>query len=366
MQLQLAEIMGFVIFALILVALVFLIRNSIKNKSDLGLIFDQYILGQGMFWLTFLLVVLYVAEALYTASAHVEGLAVRGQLPWFARFIMHFGINLISFVIQVSMPLAVAKTFTAGAEFLNKEGKIWTKIKGFSGQLAMSAIAIFISIGCPGANVYMLAANLHELPQLGLWWQSIFGTIDYSQFPRSYLTVTYVAEDKIFLPRNYAPYADMGDSLKVLIVGVLVHYLLVVYKGINLVVKLNEKKSTDEKKPDNNKNNKDNKDNKSNSGIFDSFKSLLGYVYKDVDKIKDKAQKAADAFVKKVKVTEQEGVERVKEISDLVKKLKESYDGFDRAERRKALEDINKIMIKLGMKIAAGDLEAAADGDFRP
>lgn len=365
MQLQLAEIMGFVIFALILVALVFLIRNSIKNKSDLGLIFDQYILGQGMFWLTFLLVVLYVAEALYTASAHVEGLAVRGQLPWFARFIMHFGINLISFVIQVSMPLAVAKTFTAFSEFLNKEGKIWTKIKGFSGQLAMAAIAIFISIGCPGANVYMLAANLHELPQLGLWWQDIFGSVDYSQFPRSYLTVTYVPEDKIFLPRNFAPYADMGDSLKVLIVGVLVHYLLVVYKGINLVVKLNEKKSADEKKPADSKG-KDNKPNNSNSGIFDSFKSLLGYVYKEENKIKDKAQKAADAFVKKVKVTEQEGVERVKEISDLVQKLKDSYAGFDRAERRRALEDINKIMIKLGMKIAAADLEVAADGDFRP
>jgi uncharacterized protein (UPF0335 family) len=362
-QLQLAEIMGFIIFALILVALVFLIRNSIKNKSDLGLIFDQYILGQGMFWLTFLLVVLYVAEALYTASAHVEGLAVRGQLPWFARFIMHFGINLISFVIQVSMPLAVAKTFTAGAEFLNSEGKIWTKIKGFSGQLAMSAIAIFISIGCPGANVYMLAANLHELPQLSLWWQDIFGTVDYSQFPRSYLTVTYVPEEKIFLPRNYAPYADMGDSLKVLIVGVLVHYLLVVYKGINLVVKLNEKKIIDEKKP---VDKKDPAKPGNSNGIFDSFKSLLGYVYKDADTVKTKAQKAADAFVKKVKVTEQEGVERVKEISDLVQKLKDSYAGFDVGERKKALEDINKIFIKLGMKIGADDLKAAADGDFRP
>lgn len=363
MQLQLAEIMGFIIFALILVALVFLIRNSIKNKSDLGLIFDQYILGQGMFWLTFLLVVLYVAEALYTASAHVEGLAVRGQLPWFARFIMHFGINLISFVIQVSMPLAVAKTFTAGAEFLNKEGKIWTKIKGFSGQLAMAAIAIFISIGCPGANVYMLAANLHELPQLGLWWQDIFGTVDYSQFPRSYLTVTYIPEDKIFLPRNYAPYADMGDSLKVLIVGVLVHYLLVVYKGINLVVKLNEKKIADEKKP---ADKKDPAKPGNSNGIFESFKSLLGYVYKDTDTIKTKAQKAADAFVKKVKVTEQEGVERVKEISDLVQKLKDSYAGFDLSERKKVLEDINKIFIKLGMKIGADDLKVAADGDFRP
>ncbi len=362
MQLQLAEIMGFIIFALILVALVFLIRNSIKNKSDLGLIFDQYILGQGMFWLTFLLVVLYVAEALYTASAHVEGLAVRGQLPWFARFIMHFGINLISFVIQVSMPLAVAKTFTAGAEFLNQEGKIWTKIKQFSGQLAMAAIAIFISIGCPGANVYMLAANLHELPQLGLWWQDIFGSVDYSQFPRSYLTVTYVPEDKIFLPQNYAPYADMGDSLKVLIVGVLVHYLLVVYKGINLVVKINEKKGIEEKKP------VDKKDTQksSNSGIFESFKSLLGYVYKDADTIITKAQKAADAFVKKVKVTEQEGVERVGEISALVQKLKDSYAGYGLADRKKALEDINKIFIKLGMKIGADDLKVAADSDFRP
>jgi len=270
---------------------------------------------------------------------------------------------LISFVIQVSMPLAVAKTFTAGAEFLNKEGKIWTKIKGFSGQLAMAAIAIFISIGCPGANVYMLAANLHELPQLGLWWQDIFGSVDYSQFPRSYLTVTYVPEDKIFLPRNYAPYADMGDSLKVLIVGVLVHYLLVVYKGINLVVKLNEKKIAEEKKP---ADKKDPAKPGNSNGIFESFKSLLGYVYKDADTIKTKAQKAADAFVKKVKVTEQEGVERVGEISALVQKLKDSYAGYDLAERKKALEDINKIFIKLGMKIGADDLKAAADGDFRP
>lgn len=364
MQLQLAEIMGFIIFALILTALVFLIRNSIKNKSDLGLIFDEYILGQGMFWLTFLLVVLYVAEALYTASAHVEGLAVRGQLPWFARFIMHFGINLISFVIQVSMPLAVAKTFTAGADFLNKEGKPWAKIKTFVGQLSMAAIAIFISIGCPGANVYMLAANLHELPQLGLWWMDLRGTIDYSQYPRSYLTVTYVPEDKIFLPRNYAPYADMGDSLKVLIVGVLVHYLLVVYKGINLVVKLNEKKVVSDKKPADNKNT--NKPNSNQNGVLESFKSLLGYVYSDKNKVNDKAQKASEAFVKKVKVTEQEGVERIGEISALVQRLKDSYAGFDHAERKKALEDINKIFIKLGMKIGVDDLKAAADGDFRP
>ena len=54
------------------------------------------------------------------------------------------------------------------------------------------------------------------------------------------------------------------------------------------------------------------------------------------------------------------------QISALVQKLKDSYAGYDLADRKKALEDINKIFIKLGMKIGADDLKVAADSDFRP
>lgn len=365
---SLSNIVGGIVLLLALTAIIVLVMRASKAKEDMGITFNRVIIDNKIIWITLFLLFLNIAEAAYVADSHAEGVVVRGQLPYAPRMLMHLSINLIAFIIQVSLATIVLHTMKLYGQTVSvfpKDAKGKTKDwKPFKGALGtsftwtvLSAIALFITFAAPAFNVYILFANMMELPQLTLWWSDIWTDMRpiYAQTPRSYLIMTYLPPDQAYLGANYSPYTDMSNAGKVLIGGAQFHGLITIFEGIyvaaaGMTIKAIVGSSTSTS-GSGNTNTKD--------PILGAVTTIMSNIFTDVTKATKKAEDVVKAINGKWAPTSAENASAMQLINETKKKMS-NWKSISESERLKILQDFNDLLGKVGHKIGQTELEAAA------
>ena len=369
---SLSNIVGGIVLLLALTAIIVLVMRASKAKEDMGITFNRIVINNKIIWITLFLLFLNIAEAAYVADSHAEGVIVRGQLPYAPRMLMHLSINLIAFIIQVSLASIVLHTMTLYGQTVGvfpkaAKGKTLSKAdwKPFKGALGasvtwtiLSAIALFITFAAPAFNVYILFANMMELPQLMLWWSDIWTDMRevYAQTPRSYLIMTYLPPEQVYLGANYSPYTDMSNAGKVLIGGAQFHGLITIFEGIyvaavGMTIKAVTQGSSATSTSTSTPTTKD--------PILSAVISIMSNIFTDATKAAKKAEDAVKAINGKWAPTSVENASAMQLINETKKKMS-NWKSVPEGERLKILQDFNDLLGKVGHKIGMTELEAAA------
>lgn len=369
---SLSNIVGGIVLLLALTAIIVLVMRASKAKEDMGITFNRIVINNKIIWITLFLLFLNIAEAAYVADSHAEGVIVRGQLPYAPRMLMHLSINLIAFIIQVSLASIVLHTMTLYGQTVGvfpraAKGKTVSKAdwKPFKGALGasftwtiLSAIALFITFAAPAFNVYILFANMMELPQLMLWWSDIWTDMRgvYAQTPRSYLIMTYLPPEQVYLGANYSPYTDMSNAGKVLIGGAQFHGLITIFEGIyvaavGMTIKAVTQGTNSTSTSTSNSNTKD--------PILSAVTTIMGNIFTDATKAAKKAEDAVKAINGKWAPTSNDNAAAMQLINETKRKMS-NWKSVPESERLKILQDFNDLLGKVGHKIGMTELEAAA------
>lgn len=367
---SLSNIVGGIVLLLALTAIIVLVMRASKAKEDMGITFNRIVINNKIIWITLFLLFLNIAEAAYVADSHAEGVIVRGQLPYAPRMLMHLSINLIAFIIQVSLASIVLHTMTLYGQTVGvfpkaAKGKTLSKAdwKPFKGALGasftwtiLSAIALFITFAAPAFNVYILFANMMELPQLMLWWSDIWTDMRgvYAQTPRSYLIMTYLPPEQIYLGANYSPYTDMSNAGKVLIGGAQFHGLITIFEGIYVAAVGMTIKAVTQGSSSSTSTSTSTKD-----PILGAVTTIMCNIFTDTTKAAKKAEDAVKAINGKWAPTSVENASAMQLINETKKKMS-NWKSVPESERLKILQDFNDLLGKVGHKIGMTELEAAA------
>lgn len=369
---SLSNIIGGIILLMALTAIIILVMRASKAKEDMGITFARVIIDNKIIWITLFLLFLNVAEAAYVADSHAEGVKVRGQLDYAPRMLMHLSINLIAFIIQVSLASIVLKTISLYGQMVGVypkgvKGKKLTKAdwSPFTSAIGacltwtfLSVTAMFITFAAPAFNVYILFANMMELPQLTLWWSDVWTDMRsvFAQTPRSYLIMTYLPLDQLYLGPNYSPYTDMSNAGKVLIGGAIFHGLITFFEGIyvaatGMIIKKGSAASSTPSSSTSNSNTKD--------PILSAVTTIMGNIFTDATKAAQKADAAVKAINGKWTPTSTDNAAAMQLINETKKKMS-NWKSVPESERLKILQDFNDLLGKVGHKIGMSELEAAA------
>ena len=367
---SLSNIVGGIVLLLALTAIIVLVMRASKAKEDMGITFNRVIIDNKIIWITLFLLFLNIAEAAYVADSHAEGVIVRGQLPYAPRMLMHLSINLIAFIIQVSLATIVLHTLklygqTLGVYPTAAKGKTLSKAawKPFKNAIGasftwtiLSAIALFITFAAPAFNVYILFANMMELPQLMLWWSDIWTDMRgvYAQTPRSYLIMTYLPPEQAYLGANYSPYTDMSNAGKVLIGGAQFHGLITIFEGIYVAAVGMTIKAVTQGSSSTSTSTSTSKD-----PILSAVTTIMGNIFTDATKAAQKADAAVKAINGKWAPTSADNTIAMQLIHETKEKMS-NWKSVSEAERLKILQDFNDLLGKVGHKIGMTELEAAA------
>lgn len=376
-QISLSSIITTIFLMLAVTIIILIVMKAAKGKLDIGVVLKKVVIDQLAVWITLLLLFLSVAEAIYTAHAHAEGIAVRGQIPEGARMLMHLSINLIAFVIQISLAsiiISFIKEFRGVFSCFPltkdaKKGYVLKPLRITVGRslmyLALSIFAGFITFAAPAFNIYILCANMMELPQLGLLWSDIWTDMRqvYAQTPRTYLTLTYLTPSDVgMLGYNYSPYTDMSTAGKVLLAGASFHMMIALFEGLYVSVKtLGEVKDAQSSGSSSSSSTPPAPDPK-NKPVLDGLILVFGNIFKDTNKVNDKAQKALTQINKKWKVGDKDHTSAIQMIAT-TKAAMAKWATMAQADRLKVLEEWNDFLNKkLGQGLSTKDLEDASKG----
>lgn len=378
---SIANIFGGVLLLMLLIAVMVIVWKGSSLKQDLGVLFHKIVIDQKLVWLSILLLALSLVEASYTAVSHAEGIAVRGQLPVAARLGMHAVVNLIAFVIQVSLASIISVAFIAISNFFLEVGgyvraakdkkKIAPVLKSMGMvlvQLVLVSMSVFIAFAAPVFNIYVLAANMMEIPQLTLFWSDCWTDMRavYAATPRTYLTVTYLTPPDIgSLGENFSPYSDMSTALKVLIVGGALHLMVAIFDGI-YVFSTQSKPSS---KPDTGGNNLPTSEHNpipdaKGKPIMDALKAIFKIIYPEGNKIKYE-EAAATRYTAIMKKYEKSSSDMAGALSKLSKAKKAmdptKWEAETTETRTKILAELNALFSDVGATISKADLKEAAE-----
>lgn len=369
---SLSNIVGGIVLLLALTAIIVLVMRASKAKEDMGITFNRIVINNKIIWITLFLLFLNIAEAAYVADSHAEGVIVRGQLPYAPRMLMHLSINLIAFIIQVSLASIVLHTMTLygqtvglfpkSAKGKKLTGADWKPLKGAIGTsftwTILSAIALFITFAAPAFNVYILFANMMELPQLTLWWSDIWTDMRgvYAMTPRSYLIMTYLPPDQAYLGANYSAYTDMSNAGKVLIGGAQFHGLITIFEGIyvaavGMTIKTGTSATSTSTSTSSTTTTKD--------PILAAVTTIMGNIFADATKAAKKAEDAVKAINGKWAPTSADNSAAMQLINETKKKMA-NWKSISESERLKILQDFNDLLGKVGQKVGQTELEAAS------
>lgn len=378
---SIANIFGGVLLLMLLMAVVVIVWKGSSLKQDLGVLFHRIVIDQKLVWLSILLLALSLVEASYTAVSHAEGIAVRGQLPVAARLGMHAVVNLIAFVIQVSLASIISVAFISVTNFFSelggyaratKDKKKFAPVLKSMGmvlvQLVLVSMSVFIAFAAPVFNIYVLAANMMEIPQLTLFWSDCW--IDmravYAATPRTYLTVTYLTPSDVgYLGDNYSPYSDMSTALKVLIVGGALHLMVAIFDGIYVF----STQSKPVSKPDATGNNTNASagapiSDSKGKPIMDALKAIFKIIYPEGNKVKyeDAAATRYAAIMKKFEKSSSDMAAALGKLSKAKKAMDPSKWETETVETRtKILAELNALFSEVGATISKADLKEAAE-----
>lgn len=370
---SLSNIIGGIILLMALTAIIILVMKASKAKEDMGVTFARVIIDNKIIWITLFLLFLNVAEAAYVADSHAEGVKVRGQLDYAPRMLMHLSINLIAFIIQVSLASIVLKTislygqmvgvYPKGAKGKKLTRADWTPFTGAIGTCLtwtfLSVTAGFITFAAPAFNVYILFANMMELPQLMLWWSDIWTDMRtvFAQTPRSYLIMTYLPVEQVYLGANYSPYTDMSNAGKVLIGGAVFHGIITFFEGIyvaalGMLIKKGASSSSSTSTSTSGT-------NTIKDPILSAVTTIMGNIFADATKAAKKAEDAVKAINGKWAPTSADNSAAMQLINETKKKMA-NWKSISESERLKILQDFNDLLGKVGQKVGQTELEAAS------
>jgi len=376
---SIANIFGGVLLLMLLLAVVVIVWKSSSLKQDLGVLFHRIVIDQKLVWLSILLLVLSLVEASYTAVSHAEGIPVRGQLPVAARLGMHAVVNLIAFVIQVSLASIVSVAFISVSNFFSEMGSYMRAAKDKKKfapvlrsmgmvlvQLILVSMSVFIAFAAPVFNIYVLAANMMEIPQLTLFWSDCWTDMRavYVATPRTYLTVTYLTPPDVgYLGENYSPYSDMSTALKVLIVGGALHLLVAIFDGMYVLSTQSKPASKPEQGGSSDSKPSGTEDAK-NKPIMESLKAIFKIIYPDGHKIKfeDAARVRYDAILKKYAKESEKMAAALVKLAKAKKAMEPTKWESDTVDtRNKILAELNVLFTEVGSTIGKADLKEAAE-----
>jgi len=357
-----ANMIGLIMLVGFLISVAYMVSRAVKAQQDLGRGFIKHFVHQEMFWLAMSVFLLMLGEAAFVATFHPPDL--QDHIPAAPRFIGHFGINFVGYILVINAPkkwmelIEVIPPFGFGEKGTSARKKHFAKLRKdgvTAGRVVLvilyAVMATIISIMLPAINVYILASGLEQSVQLDMMIRDMFGSLNYQDIPREVLRQSKLSESIQYLPKDYSPYNDMRYPLQIVIAMAGVHYPLALLKGLASSAMgasshiLDTNMDKPETKGDKNKSSNGEKESRPAQKHLGKLLSFYGY---SGSKLEDKVEECMEGFGD---VPERKATTFTNKLLQLSKKIDEFENtkddiGYSKATKKERTlkEDVRRIL----------------------
>ena len=292
MQIGASELIGGLVFVLVIFVLGYVIYRSTKASADFGKSAVIYFVSQNTFWLFLITFVMMIAEAGLSSTFHPDG--DKNALPIGIRFISHLGFAMTGWIMLINTGPRLIELVS----FIEQEKEKGSKIsRAYGTTLILKVFYVLVTfvfgVAIPLTNLYIVALGLEESIQFKFFVQDVILMQDLSGFyPRVPIETmeTRAVSPNGYLPSDYDPFTDMSYPLQLMIITFVIQTILGIIKGVDIsalyrdmyhVVKtksVSDKKEVDKKEGEKKDESKKEPEKKSSPSID----NLLDYILVNV------------------------------------------------------------------------------------
>lgn len=284
MQIGASELIGGLVFVLVIFVLGYVIYRSTKASADFGKSAVIYFVSQNTFWLFLITFVMMIAEAGLSSTFHPDG--DKNALPIGIRFISHLGFAMTGWIMLINTGPRLIELVS----FIEQEKEKGSKIgRAYGTTLILKVFYVLITfvfgVAIPLTNLYIVALGLEEATQFKFFVQDVILMQDLSGFyPRVPIEnmETRAVSPNGYLPSDYDPFTDMSYPLQLMIITFVIQTILGIIKGVDISAMYREMyhivktKSIPDKKEDKKEDKKDREEKKDKSSA-PKIDTLLEY-----------------------------------------------------------------------------------------
>lgn len=237
MQIGASELIGGLVFVLVIFVLGYVIYRSTKASADFGKSAVIYFVSQNTFWLFLITFVMMIAEAGLSSTFHPDG--DKNALPIGIRFISHLGFAMTGWIMLINTGPRLIE-LVSFVETEKEKGS--TKIsRAYGTTLLLKIFYVLVTfvfgVAIPLTNLYIVALGLEEATQFKFFVQDVILMQDLSGFyPRVPIEnmETRAVSPNGYLPSDYDPFTDMSYPLQLMIITFVIQTILGIIKGVDI------------------------------------------------------------------------------------------------------------------------------------
>ena len=236
MQIGASELIGGLVFVLVIFVLGYVIYRSTKASADFGKSAVIYFVSQNTFWLFLITFVMMIAEAGLSSTFHPDG--DKNALPIGIRFISHLGFAMTGWIMLINTGPRLIELVS----FIEQEKEKGAKIsRAYGTTLILKVFYVLVTfvfgVAIPLTNLYIVALGLEESIQFKFFVQDVILMQDLSGFyPRVPIETmeTRAVSPNGYLPSDYDPFTDMSYPLQLMIITFVIQTILGIIKGVDI------------------------------------------------------------------------------------------------------------------------------------